>query len=381
MIVLVDLIGFGIVLPLLPFYGTRFGASPLAIGLLYSVYSFAQFIAAPLWGIWSDRVGRRPVMLLSMGAAVIAYLLFATAGSFGALFVSRLVAGVMGGNISAAQAYVADVTTEEERARGMGLIGAAFGIGFVLGPALAGVLMLERLPLPGLLAAHRLALPGLTAAALSFSSFLLILFRLPEPAKKTLTARSDRREIFTRRFWSGPLALFFAAAFLFSLGQSSLYGAFPLYCHSRIGMGPDGVGFLYVLMGVVTVIIQGGALRALVRRFGERRLFLAGAILLTAGLMMIGLTASARFLAAMLVMMTAGVSLSVPVLNSLVTKRAGGAGYGASLGAAQSLAALGRTVGPAWGGLLFGISAASPFWITAIVISATIWIGLRIQAD
>ena len=137
LVVMIDLLGFGIVLPLLPFYAQEFSASAVTIGLLYSVYSFMQLIFSPIWGSWSDRIGRRPIMLLSTFGAVLAYIIFGLAESVGVLFLSRIVAGMMGGNISTAQAYIADVTDSENRARGMGLIGAAFGIGFVIGPATA----------------------------------------------------------------------------------------------------------------------------------------------------------------------------------------------------------------------------------------------------
>jgi MFS transporter, DHA1 family, tetracycline resistance protein len=191
LVVLIDLIGFGLVLPLLPFYAREFAATPVVIGLLYSIYSVAQLFFSPIWGSWSDRIGRRPIMLLSTAGAVIAYIIFGLAGSLLVLFLSRLVAGVMGGNIAAAQAYVADVTTEKERARGMGLIGAAFGIGFVLGPALA--VRTDSPGIPGVGGGGRLRRPGRVDGIapvrpcpassrpfLSFCSFLLVLFFLPE---------------------------------------------------------------------------------------------------------------------------------------------------------------------------------------------------------
>src|SRR3989338_6879443 len=156
LVVLVDLMGFGIVLPLLPFYAEKFQASAVSVGLLYSIYSLAQLIFSPIWGAWSDRIGRRPVMLISTSGACLSYILFALSGSLGMLFLSRLVGGIMGGNISAAQAYVADVTDHEDRAKGMGLIGAAFGIGFMVGPAVASVLMHSK---------EHYALPGFFAAA------------------------------------------------------------------------------------------------------------------------------------------------------------------------------------------------------------------------
>jgi len=200
LVVLIDLIGFGLVLPLLPFYAREFAATPVVIGLLYSIYSVAQLLFSPIWGSLSDRLGRRPIMLLSTGGAVVAYIIFGLAGSLAVLFVSRLVAGVMGGNIATAQAYIADVTSDEDRAKGMGLIGAAFGIGFVLGPALASGLIhpgfqewVGAMGLTGLaewMEVRRFGLPGFFAAFLSLCSFLMVLFFLPE----TVARESDSKE-------------------------------------------------------------------------------------------------------------------------------------------------------------------------------------------
>ncbi len=201
LVVLIDLIGFGIVLPLLPFYAREFAATPVVIGLLYSIYSVAQLVFSPIWGSWSDRIGRRPIMLLSTAGAVVAYIMFGLAGSLLVLFLSRLVAGVMGGNIATAQAYIADVTSDKDRAKGMGLIGAAFGIGFVLGPALASGLIhpgfqewVAATGFTGLaewMEMHRFGLPGFFAAFLSFCSLLMVLFFLPETVDTEESAQAE----------------------------------------------------------------------------------------------------------------------------------------------------------------------------------------------
>ena len=218
LVVLVDLLGFGIVLPLLPFYASRYEATPLTIGLLYSSYSMAQLVFSPLWGGWSDRIGRRPVMLLSTFGSFLSYVLFGLSNSLAVLFLSRVVAGIMGGNISTAQAYVADVTSREDRARGMGLIGAAFGIGFVLGPAMAALLihpalisLAVRLGLQGAagwLAHNPYAMPGFFAAGMSLVSFLMVLTRLPETVKPGAAPKekSVRLGVFSAEFWDIVLA-------------------------------------------------------------------------------------------------------------------------------------------------------------------------------
>ena len=396
LVVLVDLMGFGIVLPLLPFYASKFEASPVVIGLLYSVYSFAQLIFSPIWGGWSDRVGRRPIMLMSTLGSVLSYLIFAFSHSLGLLFISRLLAGIMGGNISTAQAYVADVTTEENRAKGMGLIGAAFGIGFVLGPALSSLLILpavqqalsqSALPGAAFAAANKFFLPGLIAALLSLTSFVLVVFKLPETVHGSVAAdpsRVQRSSIFSVRFWSGLsgsglLPLFFLSTLILSLGQSSLYSAFPLFCKKTLSMPPEKVGLLFVWMGVVTVLVQGGAIRPLVKRFGEKKLFLAGNLLLMLGLAVLPFASTEKMLAAALALMGLGASLNGPTLISLISKTAPPKEMGRTLGSSQGLSALGRVIGPTWGGWLFSFSPKAPFLMTAGVVFVTALIGFYIQ--
>ena len=179
LVVLIALIGFGIVLPLMPFYASEFGASPIMIGLLYSIYSVAQLIFSPIWGGWSDKIGRRPIMLLSTFGASVAYILFGLADTFTLLMLSRLLAGVMGGNISTAQAYIADVTDVKDRAQGMGLIGAAFGLGFVMGPALATGLIHPLFRLLPLISECRIYRLGFQNTHLDYLPFLPLSCRLP----------------------------------------------------------------------------------------------------------------------------------------------------------------------------------------------------------
>ncbi|MBI4432409.1 MAG: MFS transporter [Candidatus Omnitrophica bacterium] len=380
LVVLVDLIGFGIVLPLLPFYASKFNASPVTIGLLYSIFSFAQLVFSPIWGALSDRIGRRPIMLLSTFGALVAYILFALSQSLTMLFVSRLVAGIMGGNVSTAQAYVADVTSPEDRAKGMGLIGAAFGIGFVIGPALSALLLMVH---------DHYALPGFFAAFLSAMSFLLVLFKLPETVDLSRgpdPTRIEKISIFTKRFWTslfgrgnGILPLLLFSIFLFSLGQSSLYSGFPLFCKSELGLTAKEVGMQFVAMGLVTVLVQGGLIRLLVHRFREERLFLVGSILMVAGLGLIPFATSAPILTVYLSIMAIGASLNGPTLTSLISKKADPRRIGATLGGSQGLAALGRVIGPAWGGFLYAFSFRMPFLVTALILSTSIIIGLSLK--
>lgn len=402
LVVLIDLIGFGIVLPLLPFYAGEFDASPIAIGLLYSVYSIAQLIFSPIWGSFSDKIGRRPIMLMSTFGAVIAYIIFGFAGTLTVLFFSRIIAGIMGGNISTAQAYIADVTSTKDRAKGMGMLGAAFGIGFVIGPALASGIIHPEFreffaglgfnQLAAFMEEYRYGLPGFFAAFLSLCSFLLVLFKLPETVdveKQKQKERVPRASVFSTEFWRQASAhsarngnniflLLLLSAFLLSFGQASLYSAFPLFSESVLEMSAEQVGIQFFYIGVIAVIVQGGLIRPLTRWFREDKLFLTGNILMTIGMGAIALSGSISMLTVFLGVMALGHSLNLPTLNSLISQEADPERVGAMMGTSQGLSGLGRAIGPTWGGTLFGVSYGLPFIATAIVVSMTIAVGIRI---
>lgn len=393
LVVLIDLIGFGIVLPLMPFYASSLGASAFEIGWLFSIYSIAQIAASPLWGKWSDRVGRRPVMLISTFAASLAYLAFAFSHTFWLLFISRLAAGLAAGNIAAAQAYVADITGPKDRAKGMGVIGAAFGIGFAVGPALS-VLLLQ--PFWGSWAGDKpYLLPGLFAAAMSLLSFFYIGLKLPESLDRSgaaagaRTARSGSAALWSAQFWrelfgrgacrGSKLPVLWGASWALAFAQSSLYGAFPLFCRLRYGLEADGIGGLYVLMGAVAVLVQGGAIRVLVKYFSEKNIFAAGAACLALALLVMPLMGRLFYFGLMLAVMTLGASLCSPTLSSMISQEAPEGSAGEALGRAQGMAGLGRAVGPAWGGWLYGILPALPFVLTGAALLPAVGLGLRLR--
>ena len=396
-VVLIDLMGFGIILPLLPFYASKFDASPVVVGLLYSVYSLAQLIFSPLWGSWSDKIGRRPVMLISTLGAAISYIVFSFSHTLGLLFFSRALAGIMGGNIAAAQAYVSDVTTHENRAKGMGLIGAAFGIGFMAGPALASLMVHPRiyaamascgLDRGGWIGDNRYAVPGLFAAALSLISFVLVWLKLPESVDFSAPEdpeRIKRRSPLALNFWkslfghSKITVFLFLSFFILAVAQSSLYGAFPLFCKKALMLPPEDVGLLFMCMGLTAVLVQGGLIHVLVKKFGEKKLFLVGNVLLAAGLALIPRSTDKFHLIQALLLMGLGGSLNGPTLTSLISKSARPSEIGLMMGNAQGISALGRVIGPAWGGWLFGMSYKAPFLLTALLVCVTIYIGFRIQ--
>lgn len=402
LVVVIDLMGFGIVLPLLPFYAQEFQASAVTIGLLYSVYSFMQLIFSPVWGSLSDRVGRRPIMLLSTFGAMIAYIIFGLAETLTVLFLSRVVAGLMGGNISTAQAYIADVTSTADRARGMGLIGAAFGIGFVVGPATATLLIHDSFhqfvagigftEFAAWMNTNRYALPGFFAALLSFCSFLMVWFRLEETVdtQRERPATAARPSVFSPAFWRrlseqkgrnarGFLIPLVIGFFLLSFGESSLYSAFPLFAESELNMSAADVGIQFFYIGIIVVIVQGFLIKPLTNRFSEERLFMTGNILMVTGLGMIPLATSMGTLALFLGIMALGKSLNTPTITSLISQEADEANVGAVMGTAQGLSGLGRMIGPTWGGALFAVTFGLPFVATALLVAATIWIGFQLM--
>lgn len=391
-------------LPLMPFYASEFGASPIMIGLLYSIYSVAQLIFSPIWGGLSDRIGRRPIMLLSTIGAAFAYILFGLAETFTLLLLSRLLAGVMGGNISTAQAYIADVTTTKDRARGMGLIGAAFGLGFVMGPVLATALIHPIIPawFAGLgmetfslwLQEHTFALPAFFAAVLSFMSFLLVYFKLEETVTEGAQhAKGAKDGVFTKRYWKTladtstsstagkVLVLLMVSMFVLSFGQSSLYSAFPLYCEAVLGMDAGQVGIQFFWLGIITAIVQGGLIKPLTKVFREETLFLTGNVLMATGLFLLGTASTTPQLTAYLALMAVGHSLNLPTITSLISQKADPKRMGTTIGATQGLSGLGRAIGPTWGGALFGLNVSIPFFLTGLIILFTVWSAIVVRRD
>src|SRR5277367_5860160 len=286
LIVFVDLVGFGLVIPLLPFYALRFGASPQQVTLLLATYSLFQLFAAPLWGALSDRIGRRPVLMTSMAASALAYLWMGSASELWMLFAARALAGICAGNIAAAQAYIADVTTPENRAKGMGMIGAAFGLGFIIGPALGGVVAGQHA------ATADLRTPGLIACGLSLLAFVGVIVALKESLPKGLPPRPRRGRIEALRDALGRkvLARLLAIFFLTILAFAGMEATFALWAMAQFGWGPAQIGYVFTYVGLLSAVMQGGLIGRLTARFGEEKLLVAGLALIGAGLLIIPLS-------------------------------------------------------------------------------------------
>jgi MFS transporter, DHA1 family, tetracycline resistance protein len=342
--VFIDLIGFGIVIPVLPYYveGTRFNASPRTVGLLFASYSIMQLLFTPVLGRLSDRYGRRPVLLLSLLGTAAGFLMLGLATSIWMLFMGRIIDGISGGNISTAQAYIADVTTPENRAKGMGIIGAAFGLGFIFGPAIGGIL-----------SRWSIELPFLFAAGLALANAMLLYFVLPETVTKDHPARASaaagRWTQLLEALKQRRLAFVLAIYFLFIVAFSIMTSSFALFTMFRFGYDAHDTGWLFVYVGVIGAIIQGGLIGRLVRLFGEPQLVIAGALLFAASLFIIPLTGPDTGLAMLLLvgaLFAVGNALSTPSLTSLASKTVGRAEQGGVLGVTQSVASLARAAGP-----------------------------------
>jgi DHA1 family tetracycline resistance protein-like MFS transporter len=377
-IVFVDLVGFGLMVPLLPFYGEHFQASPFAVGLLMATYSIAQFITAPVLGRLSDHHGRRPVLLLSLAGSVASYLWLASAESLWMLFAARTLAGAMAGNIATAFAYVADITTPQTRAKGMGIIGASFGLGFIFGPALGGLLAGDD---PNM---ANYALPALAAAALSATAFVLAVFRLPESLPASVRAERAGRPRQSRwlelqaALGKPAIARLIALAFLSTFVFAGMETIFAMWSRRAYGWGPEQNGYIFALVGLVSAAVQAGLVGWLTRFTGERQLIIAGALALTLGMAVIPLVTDVIVLVIAMVVVAGGFALMSPALNSLLSLQASASEQGMMMGVTRSAMTLARIVGPVAAGWIFAeLGKDSPFFAGAMMMALVAWLAAR----
>jgi multidrug resistance protein len=370
--VLVDLIGFGIILPILPIYAQRFGAAGLGYGAIIGVFSLMQFVATALLGKLSDRVGRRPIILATTLFNALGYVLFAFAGSYWVLFLSRVVSGFAGGNISAAQAYIADITTPAERSRGMGMVGAAFGIGFTLGPAIGGF------------AAHYAGhtAPGLVAVGLSLANFVSAYFILPESlghehrVKRPLFDLAHLGEAIARPRLQPLMAAWALAPFAFA-GYTV---ALPLHAAAAFGWQERELAFLFTIIGLTAATVQGYLFGKIVRRAGERALVIAGAFGMALSIGVIPWLASSGALYAWTFVLAFANSVFAPAATGLVSVYADPKEQGAVLGAAQAIGALGRMAGPFAIGLVYdAVTGTAAFLAAGAVMGIAGLVSLRLE--
>ena len=385
--VFLDLIGFGIIIPLVGIYGRHYGASFFQLAVLGSIYSLMQFFFSPVWGRLSDRVGRRPILLMSLLGSVFSYFLFAFANSIPLLIFSRAMAGIFAANISTAQAYIADVTDAKDRAKGMGLIGAAFGIGFTLGPPLGGI------------SAAKLGLsaPGMIAGSFCALNFIVAYFRLKESLpleirqknllNKSKVSRFAQFQTFKRIAKDSSLFLPVISTFFATFAFSNLEQVFSLLIQSKFSLSTEQAGLKtgMVLMwsGILGAIVQGGLIRKLVPKYGEVKLIIVG--LFIQGFAMVlfshSPTYSAFFFAA--IPLAFGSGLINPTLAALTSKRADNHEQGAVIGVKEAMSSLARIFGPFCGLLAFGVKVQLPFYIGALTVTllALVWIKRELKTQ
>jgi MFS transporter, DHA1 family, tetracycline resistance protein len=381
--IFLDLLGAGMILPLLPYYVKMIeqANSPwimanlaLIVGMLTAAFSLFQFLFTPILGALSDRVGRRPVLLVSLAGTGVAYLLLGVADQFlgfgavvflGVLFFARILDGITGGNISTAQAYIADVTPPEERARGMGLIGAAFGLGFMLGPAFGG-----------LLSTISLSTPAYIAAALTFANVLFGFFKLPEslPRERRVAVPLRQMNPFVRlggvvgRVNIRPLLI---GSLLLNLAFAGLQSNFAVFSAVRFGYGPLEIAFLFAFIGAIAVVVQGFLLRRLVPRFGEARLAVTGLTLMTLSFAIVAFAPVAWMLYPAMALLAAGSGLATPSITSLISRRVAPQEQGSVLGGVQALTSLTMVVGPLFAGAVFdAFGPAAPYLAGVVLVGS-----------
>jgi DHA1 family tetracycline resistance protein-like MFS transporter len=379
LVVVIDLIGFGIIIPLLPFFAEHYQASPFQVGLLMAVYSLTQFVAAPFWGRLSDRIGRRPVLLFSLAGAVLAYLWLGVAEELWALFAARAVGGFMAGNISAAFAYVADITTRETRAKGMGMVGAAFALGFTIGPAIGGILAGSD--------PHNADFqsPAFAAAGLSAFALILGIFTLKESLSDEIKKRiaEKPKEIQSKQFQIAlkkpNIRLLLLLSFLAVFAFAGIEATFALWSRRQYGWGPEQNGYLFALIGFSGALLQGGLIGRMSKRFGEANLIVQGSIALTLGIGLIPFATELWMLIIVMLIAVYGFSVISPSLNSLISLETNEEDQGGMMGVARSATTLARVGGPAWAGTLFSVLGMNwPYFGGACIMAVVIVISLRI---
>jgi DHA1 family tetracycline resistance protein-like MFS transporter len=371
--IFVNLIGFGIIIPLLPFYAETFGASPIVIGLLFASFSLCQLVAAPALGDLSDRYGRRPILIFSLLGTVVSFVMLAMAHSIAMLFLARIVDGLSGGNISTARAYVADVTEPKDRARAYGLIGAAFGLGFIMGPALSG-----------LLATVSYTAPIWAAAAMTLLAAAMAWFWLPETVHRATAGAGNPLSylpgLLERPAIRRVLTVDFIYWFAFSIFQTT----FALFAARRFGFNASRTGYFLAGFGVLGAVIQGGFIRPIVKRTGDKPMFVAGVVFSIVGLLAAAAAHSVTLFALSLVPLAFGMGFGHPTVSSLVSRAGRGDEQGRVQGAASAVESLGRTFGPVWGNAsLDRYGEATPFISGAafLVLAALVVLGHRVTDD
>lgn len=378
LVVFVDLIGFGMIIPILPLYAKSFQAEEWQIGLLLGSYSFMQFLASPVLGYISDRIGRKPVLLVSLVGSAIGYAVMANAHSLTMLFIARIIAGICGASVGTAAAYIADITPPENRSRRMGLIGAAFGVGFVLGPAIGGIL--SQFWTVG---------PFWFGAGLAFINAIAVLMFLPEPEKHV-----KRSEVSTPvaadtvdRTGFDRIALLVVTYFVAIAGFAIVTMIYPQVLDRRFTLNTSQISMVFVFLGLVGAFIQGGAIGWLAKRFGDYKLAGAGLLLMAVSMLLMPWAQNMGLFLLFTFGLAVGNSLAQPTLMAMASRLAATTTQGRVIGTVQSAGSLGRVVGPSTGGVMLGWDRPgpvlaygnTPFLIGGIVMGIAFLLSLTLR--
>jgi len=376
LIVFIGLVGFGIILPLFPFYAERFGASPEVITWTMAAFTLAQAVGTPIWGRISDAYGRRMVLILTMLGSAAAYVMLAYADELWIVMLSRVFGGLMAGNISAAFAYVTDITTEENRSAGLGKVGAATGLGFIFGPAIGGLLAGADVETANFVA------PALASAGVSLLAMVGAIVFLPESLapehRKPLFGKRNGEGVSLAAFHRSALLKLLIAAMLFYTAMSLMESIFPLWANDLFRKGPRDIGLVFFVLGIISAAMQGGAIGPLTKRFGEKSVAIASGMFFATGLALLALAKADWQIWAGLVPFGIGVGLFNPTVSSMVSTTASANERGAVMGQYQAATAMGRFLGPAVSGLMYSkISMAAPFGLGALImVPVVILVGM-----
>jgi len=351
------MVGFGIIIPVLPFYAENVGASPTQLGLLMAVYSLMQLIFAPMWGRISDRIGRKPVIMIGIFGLSVSFFLMGFSSQLWMLFAARIIGGFLSSaNMPTVMAYVADITSPEDRGKGMGMIGAAVGLGFVFGPAIGGIF-----------SKFSLSTPFYIAGASSFITFFLVWFLLQESLTKENRSLANTEKASLWNSFNGSLSILYILQLFISLSLSGLEATFAYYAAKKAGLGTVTLGYLFMIMGFAGAIVQGGLVGIMTKKYGEGLVIQIGIIISAVGFGLILLVDSFTIAAIFLTIFGIGNGVIRPSVSALLTKRST-SGHGSATGLLSSFDSFGRIVGPPLGGWLFSITIGLPY-ISGIILS------------
>ncbi|GIO25436.1 MFS transporter [Ornithinibacillus bavariensis] len=364
LIMFLVMVGFGIIIPVLPFYAEDMGATPTELGLLMAVYSLMQFLFAPMWGRISDRVGRKPVMMIGIFGLSLSFFLLAISTSLWMLFAARIIGGILSAaNMPTVQAYVADITTEKDRGKGMGIIGAATGLGFIFGPAIGGTFTNINLHTPFYI-----------AGTVSFVTLIFVLFSLRESLNLSTRAVVQKRKKSWNKVSNEPLAMLYFLQFFISLSLSGLEATFAYFAAKKAGMDSISLGYAFMIMGFASAAVQG-SMGILSKKYGEALVIQVGISISVIGFGLILFTHSFVTAAIFLAVFGIGNGVIRPSVSSLLTKKSK-IGHGATTGYLSSFDSLGRIIGPVLGGYLYSVSIGLPY-ISGMFVSIMAYILFR----